>query len=89
MRERTRGPILSANAKLAGWGGLARAVGRHARAAGLRLTRSPQPGDIGVLAASGFAFCALRTPRGWAARLDGGLARFPDDSVRVIAAWRV
>jgi hypothetical protein len=71
------------------WGGLVRAVGRHARAAGLRLTRAPRPGDIGVLAAGGYAFCALRTRRGWAARLDGGLARFPDDSVRVIAAWRV
>lgn len=76
-----------ANALLAG--GLPRVVGRAARSVGLRLTRSPKPGDIGVVALGNLAVCAIRTERGWALRLDDGLASLPAERVRVIAAWSV
>lgn len=78
-----------ADALLAGWGGLARAVGRGLRRAGLPMTRAPVPGDVAVVALGDMAVGAIRTPRRWALRLDTGFALVPLESVRVIAAWRV
>lgn len=71
------------------WGPLPRAMGRVLRAAGLRLTREPVPGDVAAIALDGLAHCAIRTPRGWVTKLETGLASFPDNRVRVVAAWRV
>lgn len=78
-----------ASALLWRWGGLVRAVGEGLRHNGFRLTRDPQPGDVAVIAFGRVTVCAIRTPRGWAMRLDDGLARIPADRVRVVAAWRV
>lgn len=74
---------------LTGWGGLVRAVGRGLRQTGIPMTRNPQPGDVAVVAVGNIAACAIRTRRGWALRLDDGLALLPPERVRVIAAWRV
>lgn len=79
-----------AEALLACWGGLLRAAGHAARRSGFRLTREPQPGDVGVVALQGnIAVCAIRTTRGWVMRLDDGLALVPPEQVRVLAAWSV
>ena len=78
-----------ADGLLAGWGGLLRLAGRALRSAGLALTRTPQPGDVAVVELGGFAICAIRTRRGWAMRLDDGLATLPPARVRVLAAWTV
>ena len=77
----------AANALLAG--GLPRLAGRALRRAGLRLTRAPQPGDVGLVVLGNLATCAIRTPRGWAVRMVDGLASLPPNSLRVIAAWSV
>jgi len=78
---------LEAEALLAGWGGLARVVGRGLRRAGIAMTRAPQPGDVAVLALEGRAICAIRVAKGWVMRLDDGLALLPGERVRVLAAW--
>lgn len=72
------------------WGGLARTMGRTLRAAGLSLTRTPHPGDVALVTLrDGHATGAIRTNRGWAMRLDSGMAMLPPDAVRIVAAWRV
>lgn len=72
----------------AGWGGLVRVAGRAARRSGLRMTREPQAGDVAVVLAGNVTACAIRCRHRWAMRFaDGGLAFFPVDRVRVIAAW--
>lgn len=71
------------------WGPLPRAMGRVLRAAGLRLTRDPVPGDVAAIGLDGLAHCAIRTRRGWLTKLEDGLASLPDARVRVVAAWRV
>jgi hypothetical protein len=69
-----------------------RAVGQRLRWAGLKLTRSPLPGDVAIvelLRSEGIACCAIRTASGWALRLEDGLAVVPSAAARVIAAWSV
>lgn len=73
-----------------GHGGLPRAVGRALRRAELPRTRNPQPGDVGmVVLGGGLATCAIATRRGWALRMDDGLASLPPSKLRVVAAWSV
>lgn len=85
-----RGYAGDANACLVERGGLLRAAGRAMRRAGLRMTRSPQPGDVAVLKlGSNLATCAIRTERGWVLRLDDGMALVPAERVRLLAAWSV
>ena len=77
-----------AAALVSGWGGIARIMGRSLRASGLRMTRDPQPADVAlVVLRDGRAVGAIRSQRGWAMRLDSGLATLPPAAVRVIAAW--
>lgn len=78
-----------ARAIVAGRGGLVRAVGRAMRREGIRLTSNPRPGDVAVLSTGTVVVCAVRTERGWVMRLADGLARFPLERVRVLAAWAV
>lgn len=73
----------------AGFGGLARPVGRALRLAGLAMTREPGPGDVAVVAFGGRLACAIRTGRGFALRMDDGLAMVPAGMARVVAAWIV
>lgn len=76
-------------AGIGGKGGLLRAAGRVLRAAGLSMTRDPQPGDVGVVVVGNLATCAIRSPRGWALRMNDGLASLPAGRLRVLAAWSV
>lgn len=54
--------------------------------AGLVVTSSPQPGDIGVILSAQGQALALRTPTGWAAKASVGIIVAPFDSLR---AWSV
>lgn len=54
--------------------------------AGLVLTSSPQPGDIGVILSHQGQALALRTPTGWAAKAQAGIVVAPFDCLR---AWSV
>ena len=70
-------------------GGIARLATQAMRRAGIPITRDPQPGDVGVVRVGERVACAIRTGRGWVMRGEKGLALLPDDSLRVIAGWRV
>lgn len=71
------------------WSRLTRVAGRTLRRMGLRLTRDPGPGDVGVIALGEAAAVAIRTGRGWVVRDNSGLLGVQAEDVRVIAAWRV
>jgi hypothetical protein len=63
-------------------------VSRAMRKAGIRMTRSPKVGDIGVLALGSMAVCAVRGARHWLFRTDTGIGAAPLD-VRVLGAWDI
>lgn len=73
-----------------GYGGLALAVARHLRKAGLRMTREPKAGDVGLVVVGARVCCAIRTQAGWMIRLEDGAVWWGRDPVgRVLAAWSV
>lgn len=72
--------------RLTGCLGFTGLIAKGARGAGLARTREVKLGDIGV-AVIGRAVGAIRTDRGWAARLPRGLAVMIEP--RIIAAWSV
>lgn len=67
---------------------LPRLMARCMRAAGFAMTKTPGPGDIGAIIASGKIVCAVRGERMWLYRSDDGFAAAPLD-VRLIAAWGI
>lgn len=61
-------------------------VGRLARRAGLRMTRTPEIGSVGVVSGPSGIVGAIRTERGWAVLGRTGFVRLPAD-IRVLGAW--
>lgn len=70
-------------------GGIAPLFRRALRRAGLLATCSPVPGDVGIVAIDGEPHGAIRTERGWITRFGRGLASYPPERVRFVAAWAV
>lgn len=79
------------NADVTTWlaepGGIIRAVGRVFAKCGIRRTRTPVPGDIGIAVDRGRPVMAIRGQAVWFSRDDRGLIGVPLD--RVYRAWRV
>lgn len=63
-------------------------VGRLARRAGLKATRHPQTGAVGVLVAGEEVVGGIKTARGWALLGARGFIRVPD-GLRVLGAWEL
>lgn len=68
-------------------GGLARATIKAMRKAGLRRTKSPSTGDVGVVEMLGRVCVAIFDGKVWIARDERGA--IADARARVVAAWRV
>lgn len=68
-------------------GGLAPLVGRLAEAAGMVRVENAEPGDIGIVEVPGVGEAgAIRTPRGWAVKLNDGIIA---GEMTCLAAWRL
>lgn len=79
-----------AEALLAERGGLAVVVNRIMRAAGFRKTKTPQPGDVGLIisAAAGGHICpAIHAGKFWFSRYEDGAISVPTD--KFWCAWRI
>lgn len=68
-------------------GGLARATINAMRAAGLRRTRAPKAGDVGIVEMFGKACVAIFDGRVWVSRDASGLLAARE--ARVVAAWGI
>ena len=68
-------------------GGIAVAVNRVMRANGFSKTNKPQIGDVGLGFRGDLLCAAIKAPRGWVSRDDGGLFTIPD--VALWKAWKV
>ncbi len=68
-------------------GGIAKATIRAMRRAGLRRTKSPRAGDIGVVEMLGRVCVAIFDGKVWFARDECGA--IADARARVVAAWRI
>lgn len=69
------------------YGGLARATINAMRKAGLRRTRAPKSGDVGIVEMFGKACVAIFDGRVWVSRDDSGLLAARE--ARVVAAWGI
>lgn len=67
-------------------GDLLSVVSSAMAAAGLAETAEPQPGDVGVIEVAAGLALAIRTPTGWAAKAEHGVAVHPFPCLR---AWSV
>lgn len=84
LRGRYRTPEEAA--ALHTWCGLPGTVSRCVRGLGMRLTRTPAIGDVGVVVAGDRLVGAIRTAKGWAMHADYGVLHL-SASTRVVAAW--
>lgn len=76
-----------AETAMAANGGLAKATVSAMRKAGLKRTKSPQAGDVGVVEMLGRVCVAISDGNVWFARDECGV--IADARARVIAAWRI
>lgn len=67
-------------------GGLKAAMTAAAARAGLKTTRQPRRGDVGLVTLSGRMLAGICLGRSWAAKGDGLVVEIPR---RVLKAWRV